>query len=33
MMRAGAVLNVVMTGVLTILIWFLFQFVWPAFLW
>jgi sodium-dependent dicarboxylate transporter 2/3/5 len=33
MMRAGVVLNIVMTLVLTGLIWLLFQFVWPAFLW
>ena len=33
MMRAGMVLNVLMTVVLTGLIWFLFKFVWPAFLW
>ncbi|MFB6125850.1 MAG: SLC13 family permease [Halolamina sp.] len=33
MMRAGVVLNVVMTAVLTVLIWLLFQFVWPAVLW
>ncbi|NIC00464.1 DASS family sodium-coupled anion symporter [Halobacterium sp. R2-5] len=33
MMRAGVVLNVLMTAVLTLFIWALFQFVWPAFLW
>ncbi|WP_439026214.1 SLC13 family permease [Haloarchaeobius sp. DT45] len=33
MMRAGVVLNLVMTGVLTVLIWGLFKFVWPSFLW
>ncbi|WP_254534969.1 SLC13 family permease [Halomarina litorea] len=33
MMRAGVVLNVVMTLVLTGLIWLLFQFVWPTILW
>jgi len=33
MMRAGMVLNVLMTAVLTGLIWLLFQFVWPSVLW
>ncbi|MFC7154272.1 SLC13 family permease [Halomarina halobia] len=33
MMRAGVVLNVLMTLVLTGLIWLLFQFVWPVVLW
>jgi len=33
MMRAGVLLNVVMTAVLTGLIWLLFTFVWPAILW
>ncbi|ELZ34899.1 anion transporter [Halogeometricum pallidum JCM 14848] len=33
MMRAGVILNVVMTAVLTGLIWFMFQFVWPLVLW
>ncbi|MFC6824755.1 SLC13 family permease [Halopelagius fulvigenes] len=33
MMRAGVILNVVMTVVLTGLIWLLFQFVWPLILW
>ncbi|SEO55294.1 solute carrier family 13 (sodium-dependent dicarboxylate transporter), member 2/3/5 [Halorientalis persicus] len=33
MMRAGMVLNVLMTLVLTGLIWLLFQFVWPSLLW
>jgi sodium-dependent dicarboxylate transporter 2/3/5 len=33
MMRAGVVLNVLMTGILTGLIWLLFTYVWPAFLW
>ncbi|WP_459193542.1 SLC13 family permease [Halosimplex sp. J119] len=33
MMRAGVVLNLLMTGVLTVLIWLLFRFVWPAILW
>ncbi|MFB6068434.1 MAG: SLC13 family permease, partial [Halobacterium sp.] len=33
MLRTGMVLNLLMTGVLTGLIWFLFEFVWPAFLW
>ncbi len=33
MMRAGVILNLVMTAVLTILIWLLFQFVWPVVLW
>ncbi|ELZ81884.1 sodium dependent transporter [Haloferax elongans ATCC BAA-1513] len=33
MMRAGTVLNIVMTGVLTVLIWMMFQYVWPMFLW
>ncbi|WP_323676972.1 DASS family sodium-coupled anion symporter [Halorubellus sp. PRR65] len=33
MMRAGVVLNVLMTAILTVLIWALFQFVWPMFLW
>ncbi|MEF8807930.1 SLC13 family permease [Natronomonas sp.] len=33
MMRAGIALNVVMTAVLTGLIWLLFKFVWPAILW
>jgi solute carrier family 13 (sodium-dependent dicarboxylate transporter), member 2/3/5 len=33
MMRAGVVLNLIMTAVLTGLIWLLFQFVWPYVLW
>jgi sodium-dependent dicarboxylate transporter 2/3/5 len=33
MMRAGLVLNVVMTVVLTGLIWLMFRFVWPIVLW
>jgi sodium-dependent dicarboxylate transporter 2/3/5 len=33
MMRAGIVLNILMTAVLTGLIWLLFTFVWPAILW
>ncbi|ADQ66826.1 anion transporter [Halogeometricum borinquense] len=33
MMRAGVILNLVMTAVLTVLIWLMFQFVWPAILW
>ncbi|WP_394337239.1 SLC13 family permease [Halegenticoccus soli] len=33
MMRAGMALNVLMTGILTVLIWLLFKFVWPAVLW
>jgi sodium-dependent dicarboxylate transporter 2/3/5 len=33
MMRAGVVLNLVMTVVLTGLLWLMFQFVWPAVLW
>ncbi|WP_459810310.1 SLC13 family permease [Halopiger thermotolerans] len=33
MLRAGLVLNVVMTAVLTGIIWFLFTFVWPHTLW
>jgi sodium-dependent dicarboxylate transporter 2/3/5 len=33
MMRAGIILNVVMTVVLTGLIWLLFQFLWPIVLW
>lgn len=33
MMRAGVVLNFLMTAVLTLLIWGLFQFVWPHLLW
>ncbi|WP_302080472.1 SLC13 family permease [Salinibaculum rarum] len=33
MMRAGVILNLIMTGVLTALIWVLFQFVWPHILW
>jgi sodium-dependent dicarboxylate transporter 2/3/5 len=33
MMRAGIALNIVMTAVLTGLIWLLFRFVWPAILW
>ncbi|WP_336038011.1 SLC13 family permease [Halobacterium yunchengense] len=33
MMRAGVVLNLLMTAVLTGFIWLLFQFVWPTFLW
>jgi sodium-dependent dicarboxylate transporter 2/3/5 len=33
MMRAGVVLNIVMTAILTGLIWLLFQFVWPTVLW
>ena len=33
MMKAGVVLNIVMTAILTGLIWVLFQFVWPMFLW
>ncbi|MDS0299207.1 SLC13 family permease [Halogeometricum sp. S1BR25-6] len=33
MMRAGVILNLVMTVVLTGLLWFMFQFVWPAILW
>jgi solute carrier family 13 (sodium-dependent dicarboxylate transporter), member 2/3/5 len=33
MMRAGVVLNLIMTAVLTGLIWLLFQFVWPHVLW
>jgi len=33
MLRAGVVLNLVMTVVLTGLLWVLFRFVWPAFLW
>ncbi|MFH5799278.1 SLC13 family permease [Haladaptatus sp. CMAA 1911] len=33
MMRAGVVLNLIMTVVLTGLIWLLFQFVWPHVLW
>ncbi|WP_423744434.1 SLC13 family permease (plasmid) [Haladaptatus sp. SPP-AMP-3] len=33
MMRAGVVLNLIMTVVLTGLIWVLFQFVWPHVLW
>ncbi|WP_281244705.1 hypothetical protein [Halostagnicola kamekurae] len=30
MMKAGIILNIVMTTVLTGLIWFMFQFVWPT---
>ncbi|MFC6823410.1 SLC13 family permease [Halopelagius fulvigenes] len=33
MLRAGTILNVLMTGVLTVLIWGLFEFVWPHLLW
>nr|WP_092539146.1 anion permease [Halopelagius longus] len=33
MLRAGTILNVLMTGVLTALIWGLFEFVWPHLLW
>lgn len=33
MMRAGMVLNIVMTLVLTALIWIMFQYVWPVILW
>ncbi|GGN15686.1 SLC13 family permease [Halarchaeum nitratireducens] len=33
MMRAGVVLNLVMTAVLTVLIYALFRFVWPVVLW
>lgn len=33
MMRAGVVLNLIMTVILTGLIWVLFQFVWPHVLW
>ncbi|WP_181693045.1 SLC13 family permease [Natronomonas sp. LN261] len=33
MMKAGVILNVIMTVVLTALIWLLFQFVWPHILW
>ena len=33
MMKAGVILNIIMTGVLTALIWVLFQFVWPHILW
>ncbi len=33
MMRAGVVLNLLMTAILTGLIWLLFQYVWPQFLW
>lgn len=33
MLRAGVVLNVTMTVVLTGFIWLLFQYVWPMFLW
>ena len=33
MMRAGVVLNVLMTGVLTLFIWLLYKFVWPIILW
>ncbi|WP_276279095.1 SLC13 family permease [Halorussus caseinilyticus] len=33
MMRAGMVLNVLMTAILTGLIWLLFKFVWPGYLW
>ncbi|EMA43142.1 SLC13 family permease [Halococcus saccharolyticus] len=33
MMRAGVVLNLLMTAILTVLIWLLFQFVWPHILW
>ena len=33
MMKAGVILNIIMTGVLTALIWVLFQFVWPYVLW
>ncbi|SEO93166.1 solute carrier family 13 (sodium-dependent dicarboxylate transporter), member 2/3/5 [Halogranum amylolyticum] len=33
MMRVGVALNLVMTVILTGLIWLLFQFVWPMFLW
>ncbi|KDE58072.2 anion transporter [Halostagnicola sp. A56] len=33
MMKAGIILNIVMTAVLTGLIWFMFQFVWPTVLW
>ncbi|SFT07301.1 SLC13 family permease [Halostagnicola kamekurae] len=33
MLRTGIILNVIMTGVLTGLIWILFTFVWPHFLW
>ncbi|WP_435154638.1 SLC13 family permease [Haladaptatus sp. DFWS20] len=33
MMRAGVVLNLLMTVILTGLIWLLFQFVWPQVLW
>ncbi|MBZ6493528.1 SLC13 family permease [Natrinema longum] len=33
MLRAGLVLNAVMTVVLTAIIWFLFTFVWPHLLW
>jgi sodium-dependent dicarboxylate transporter 2/3/5 len=33
MMRAGIILNIVMTVVLTGLIWLMFRFVWPVLLW
>ena len=33
MMKAGVILNIVMTAVLTGLIWLLFRFVWPVVLW
>jgi sodium-dependent dicarboxylate transporter 2/3/5 len=33
MMKVGVALNLVMTAILTGLIWVLFQFVWPMFLW
>jgi sodium-dependent dicarboxylate transporter 2/3/5 len=33
MMKTGVVLNIVMTAILTGLIWVLFQYVWPMFLW
>ncbi|WP_256289607.1 SLC13 family permease [Halobellus inordinatus] len=33
MMKAGVILNLVMTAVLTGLIWLLFRFVWPVVLW
>lgn len=33
MLRTGVILNVIMTAILTGLIWMLFTFVWPHFLW
>jgi len=33
MLRTGVILNIVMTAVLTGLIWLLFTFVWPHLLW